>query len=231
MNLAVFDLDGTLIGHADSNDNAYLRAFEEVFSIVEIDTDWSGYAHATDSHITPEIVRRHSQRELDDAELQRFLEHYAELLRDRIRRVPGSFAEIDGASALLDHLFASGGWCATIATGGWRMTAHVKLAAARLDRFDLPGAYADDAHSREGIIECAIEEAKKKWDVVSFDRVVSIGDGVWDVLTARRLALPFVGVASGDQAAQLRSLGASTIIESYRDIDHVLAALAGAVAP
>jgi len=39
-------------------------------------------------------------------------------------------------------------------------------------------------------------------------RVISIGDGLWDLETARRLGYDFVGIGSGDKEAALTQAGA-----------------------
>ena len=78
----------------------------------------------------------------------------------------------------------------------------------------LPSAFAEDGPSRESIVLRAIERAGGK-----FNRIVSIGDADWDVRTARRLGLPFLGVGGPRRAARLRNEGASHVIENYLDQD------------
>ena len=53
----------------------------------------------------------------------------------------------------------------------------MKIEAAGLPVDPTTGAFADDAFSREGIIEMAIERAIARYGVESVSRVVSIGDG------------------------------------------------------
>ena len=49
---------------------------------------------------------------------------------------------------------------------------------------------------------------------ISAEKIVSVGDAIWDIRTAHRLELPFVG--GDDQRAQaLRGHGASHVIENF----------------
>jgi phosphoglycolate phosphatase-like HAD superfamily hydrolase len=63
------------------------------------------------------------------------------------------------------------------------------------------------------------------------DRVVSVGDAIWDVRTATAVGWPFVGVATGARADQLRVHGVSTILADLSDVDEVTAALEAARTP
>jgi phosphoglycolate phosphatase-like HAD superfamily hydrolase len=65
----------------------------------------------------------------------------------------------------------------------------------------------------------------------AFERIVSIGDAVWDVRAARELQWPFIGVATGPAATILRHHGATTILADFSDLSGVLTALAGAKPP
>ncbi|MCA1640363.1 MAG: HAD hydrolase-like protein, partial [Acidobacteria bacterium] len=81
---------------------------------------------------------------------------------------------------------------------------------------------ADDAVSREEILQIAIEKSLKKYGLAKFEKVVSIGDGVWDVRTAKNLNLDFIGIASGKRADALRDAGANYIIKDFRDYENFL---------
>jgi phosphoglycolate phosphatase-like HAD superfamily hydrolase len=60
---------------------------------------------------------------------------------------------------------------------------------------------------------------------------VLVGDAGWDVRTARSLALPFVGVASGQDGDNLRTAGASHVIGDFLDVEQVLRCLEQATVP
>ena len=134
-----------------------------------------------------------------------------------------------GATAALDAMRRAG-WRTAVATGGWGPSARLKLRTAGIDVADETFACADDAESRVEIVTLARQKAERHFDC-TFERVVSIGDGVWDVDTAARLALPFVGIASGSRAERLRAAGAAVVLPHYADLAAFLRALDSATAP
>ncbi|MCP4939149.1 MAG: HAD family hydrolase, partial [Phycisphaeraceae bacterium] len=95
---------------------------------------------------------------------------------------------------------------------------------AGIPHVDVPAAHADDAHPREKIIEIAMTRARES-SGETFDRGVYVGDGRWDVLATDRMGLGFVGLAEGDRADLLRSVGATTVLPDYRDFSAFLEAV------
>ena len=93
----------------------------------------------------------------------------------------------------------------------------MKLRCAGLAEPAFPLASASDARSREAIVRLAAERVVRLRQAPAFRSVVCVGDGVWDVRTARRLGYHFVGVASGQQAARLRQEGAAHLIADFTD--------------
>ncbi|MGI9067926.1 MAG: HAD family hydrolase [Pyrinomonadaceae bacterium] len=69
--------------------------------------------------------------------------------------------------------------------------------------------------SREEILQAAVSQSLVHYRVSSFEKIVSIGDGLWDVRTARRLNFTFVGVGSGESAAMLHQAGAKHVVEDF----------------
>ena len=98
----------------------------------------------------------------------------------------------------------------------------VKLRAAGLSLDLDKGASADDAVRRDEIVKIAIGRCTERAGGIAFDRIVSVGDGVWDVKTAARLALPFVGVGAETDVGPLREAGAKHVIESFADVEATL---------
>jgi phosphoglycolate phosphatase-like HAD superfamily hydrolase len=127
-------------------------------------------------------------------------------------------------------MMRSDGWDIALATGGWRPSARLKLKASGLDVPDMVLTCANDAVTREEIVRLARERAAAiRGD--SYDRVVSIGDGVWDVRTAANLELPFIGIATGEREAKLRAAGASVVLSDFQDLIAFRSALVIATAP
>ena len=109
------------------------------------------------------------------------------------------------------------GWGVALATGSWRCSAEFKIQRSGLPIADLPSAFAEDGPSREAILRAAIKRALRHYGQAAFERIIAVGDGVWDIRAAAKSKLPFVGVAEGPAAGALRGHGASHVLENYLD--------------
>lgn len=172
---------------------------------------------------------RHRGRTPERSDLERLQHRFLTILRDELARAPARFAGISGAADIFAHL-RSARWHVALATGGWGESAAVKLRAAGVVASNVPMGCADDAESREDIVRIAWRRAEDSAGT-RFRRVVSVGDAVWDVRTARSLGLPFVGIGSGLAEARLRAAGATTVLPHLGDASAVLGALSSASAP
>jgi len=205
MNLAIFDIDGTLV---DSNavDNAcFLATFETAFGIPAAGVDWRDYRHHTDRGLTYEFLQRSWSREPLEEDIAQHRTAFIDALRARITKLE----EIRGARAFIEFL-TERGWQIALATGAWSESARLKLAAAGFPS-DLPLACCDVWASREQIVLGAIAGRTQH-------RVVLFGDGGWDVRTARKLELPIIGVGSN-------ATGADATIADFSDPEAVLATM------
>lgn len=214
MKLAVFDLDNTLLQTGDVDRRCYSQSVADVFGIFDASTDWRDYTHVTDSGITREVVARHLSREPSTEELGRVIQRFVDLLTEEFGRNARAFAPLPGAREALEALPGEMGWQIAIATGGWRASAELKLTCAGLLQDGLLMGTADDAITREAIVRAAIEGARRRCDVASFSRIVSIGDGLWDVRTAASLGLPFIGIGPEDAPGLT---GVRHRLRDYRD--------------
>jgi phosphoglycolate phosphatase-like HAD superfamily hydrolase len=227
--LAIFDIDGTLTATNGVDDECFLRAIGETLHVDCGAVDWSDVPHVTDSAIARFLWMRHRGRAPEQRDLHALQRRFLTILRAELARAPERFAAIDGAAGILTHL-RSVGWHVAVATGGWGESAAVKLSAAGVTTTSVPLACADDAESREEIVQLAWRKAEAAAGA-RFERIVSVGDAVWDVRTARSLGLPFVGVGMGVAENRLRSAGATTVVPHLGDASAVVAALTSASAP
>lgn len=231
MRLAIFDIDGTLTETNDVDSVCFVRAMGDAHAVAEVNTNWGEYAHTTDSYITREVLRGHFGRAPEDAERDKFISRFVGLLEESRSRDAALFGETAGASAALALLRAEPGWAVAIATGCWRESGLMKLSAAGLETAGVPAAFAEDGVSREEILLAALARARNSYGLEGFDRVVSLGDGRWDVSAARNLGFAFVGVGGGERAATLREAGASHVIEDFKDYGRLLRCLDEAEVP
>ena len=215
MKLAVFDVDGTLTDTNDVDARCFVRALERAFDVADGSSDWEEYVHVTDSGITREVFGRKYGRPPTASETQVFVDRFLELLQGAFRSEPGDFEEIPGAGDLVEALPRISDWKVGIATGGWRASAEFKMRCAGIPFDGVPLTTANDAISREEIIGACISRARVVYSVDRFSKVVSVGDGNWDLKTAKNMGLPFIGV--GDDAP-LRRLGAPYVVTGFEDV-------------
>jgi phosphoglycolate phosphatase-like HAD superfamily hydrolase len=221
MNLVMFDIDGTLTQTLAIDAACYAEAVTEVSCLAAISTDWAAYRHTTDSGILDEIYSAQLGRPPRRDEVETIRELFVRKLRDAIFSSPKSFAAVTGAGMLIESLLAEG-IAVSLASGGWRESARLKLATAQLRLDDLPAAFADAALARVEIMSCSYRRACAAHGVAGFDEVVYVGDGVWDAKASRHLSYKFIGVGAGERALRLTDLGAVAMFADYSDLANVM---------
>lgn len=217
MNLAIFDLDGTLTDTNAVDSECFLRAWKETHGNDCSVSDWSSFADVSDRGIAKALCERYLPPEEREMGYERFKSAFLTLLASAIER-PESCRAIPGAIELM-AILPSRGWRAVVATGAWRASAEIKLKAAGFPR-DVPLTASDDLAARCDIVRAAIRLASQIHGA-SFDRVTLLGDAPWDVAAAAELRLPFVGRASGSARDRLVTAGAETILRDYSNFDAV----------
>ena len=222
MNLAILDIDGTLTETNAVDEVCFVQAFADAHSITEINTDWMQYQCVTDSGIMFQIFQERFGRPPAGDELQNYKSCLVNLLETHRSRDFSLFAEISGASRALIRLNQETEWAVALATGCWRVSAELKLKAAGIEAEHLPAAFAEDGLSRETILQTAMSRAQRSSGQSHFERIVSVGDALWDVQAARSLSIPFVGVAKGDRGLKLRQAGVTHVLEDYSDYEKLI---------
>ena len=190
MHLVVFDVDGTLVESEDFDGVLYARAIRNALKI-DVDEDWAGYRHQTDSGILNEVLDRNGvggDRSQAHVSVKReFIALVAGYLAARGDRLP----EVPGARAFVNRLAARPDVAVAIATGGWRDSAAMKLRAIGLDPDTLNLASGSDAVSRVEIMRIA---ARRALGGRSADRRTYFGNRPWDREASRRLSWHFIGI-------------------------------------
>ncbi len=229
MNLVVFDIDDTLTRTMEVDMECLLQAVRELLAFDPSGLDWNDFPHVTSDGVLEVLYRRAFGRSPKPDDREAFLERSLQLLEVAHRSEPMRFAAVPGAPEILAHLVASADWTVALATGAWRRTAKFKLDAAGLEHADLPFASSDDHSTRAVIVQTAIDRAERASGFPrGFDRVVAVGDGGWDVTTARALGLAFVGVGGPDR---LESIGARVGVQDYTDAGRFMHLLETAPTP
>jgi phosphoglycolate phosphatase-like HAD superfamily hydrolase len=225
--LAIFDIDGTLTDTNGVDDDCYRAAVAGALHIDPGSYDWTKAAHITDAGIFQWVAGELGRPEPTRAETDHAIATLGEELIAVCDREPHRFVEIAGAGAALEAI-REDGWYIAVATGCWGVSARIKLRAAAIDVPNEVIACADDAIARADIVQLAQRRAEEFYGR-TFDRVVSLGDGPWDVRAADELRMPFIGI--GDRMTELRLLGATGVLHDYRDLHAFRRALVEATPP
>src|SRR5262249_49923083 len=230
MKLIIFDIDGTLTQTSRVDEICYTRAFADIHGLEVLADHWADCPHVSDSGVTRHLFQHYFGRDPRDHESGAIKQRLVDLLEERHRMDRSYFTEIPRAAETFNNLVESRGWSKAIATGCWQPSAEMKLRAASINYQGIPGGFAEDGIARESIVGAAISRSRASYDRDDFDRIVSVGDGVWDVNTAARLGLAFIGVG-GARAEKLREAGAKHIIPDFEDADRFFEFLEEAEAP
>ena len=231
MKLVIFDIDGTLTQTSHVDEICFTRAFADEHGVEVLSDHWVGCPHVSDSGVTQHLFQYYFGRDPRDHESSAIKQRLVDLLEEHHRIDRSYFAEIPRAAETFNQFVESRGWAKAIATGCWQPSAEMKLRVASIKYRGVPGGFAEDGVARESIVGAAISRSRVSYQCDNFDRVVSVGDGVWDVRTAARLGLAFVGVASDGRAERLREAGANHIIPNFEDVDRFFECLEKAEAP
>lgn len=226
MKLAIFDVDGTLLDNLASEDACYASALCDGLSLPTLETDWRTYEHVTDEGVAREAHERAFGHAPPAERISETIDRFLGLLAEAHAASP--LQPIAGAAALL-YALPRRGWLPALATGAWGRAARFKLAAAGLAVDQVPIATAEDGPARVAIVQAAWERALRKQR--SFERVILVGDGVWDVTAAQLLGLPFVGRATGERAIELIARGAGHVLVDFTDLDRTISAFEMAGVP
>lgn len=230
MNLVMFDMDGTLTDSFSFDEDCYVLAIQQALNLPLVTPEWESYPHASSAYCLDAIVRAHHGRPVTPAESEAVQQRMVALMAEIGARKNRHTAEIPGAAACL-HALQAQGHAVAIASGDWAATARHKLTTANIPYHGLPAAFCDDSHVRTEIMRTSLARAAAHHGVRQFDRIVYVGDAVWDIRACRELGWPLLSIASGAHAARMRAHGATEVIADYRALDHFHTALARATPP
>lgn len=230
MQLAIFDVDGTLTQSNELDNHCFSQAFADEFDCHTSSASWHDCPHITDSGLTHHILTRHFARAPHVDEITRLQRRFMDLLTTAVAQTPAALPPIPGAARAFERIQKEPAWAVAIATGCWQVSAHFKLQHAQINIAGVPIACANNWLAREEVLSDAIKQATALYQT-KFERVVYVGDGLWDVRTTRNLKLPFVGVGATERATILQKAGASHIIPDFTDYERFLAALREALVP
>lgn len=220
MDLVIFDLDGTLTDTTQVDEHAIVGALQDVLGVTGLSTDWSTYVHSTDAGIVHEVIAANRGGVSDD-DLDAVQSRFFEIMENFYTSSPELFRPLPGATDVL-HRLGEQGVATAIATGSWRESALFKLRVGGIRHAGVPLASSNDDHSRSEIIKVAIGRAQQQHGVESFERIIYVGDGMWDARASKNLGIRFIGVARNGQAELMRKAGVGDVIEDLTKIELLL---------
>ena len=209
-NLIVFDIDGTLTDSVTQHIDAFKEVLIEM-GVSEIKDDFKTFKHHTDSYVSKTIFETKQNKKFTKIEFDLFEEGLTEKLCSQ------TINEIAGAKSLIEILNNTCDYGVCFATGSLRRPAEYKLNSIGISFEDWQLVTSDTIYDREGIVSKAIENAANYYKVPKFERVISVGDGLWDLLTAKNLGLEFVGVGSANKTILIEN-GATVVYEDLTDV-------------
>jgi phosphoglycolate phosphatase-like HAD superfamily hydrolase len=215
--LVIFDIDGTLTESNEIDGSAYIQALNDTFGFKGISADWGHYTHVTDFGIFEEIYQLRRGFLPTCEEIDCFKDRFFDLLFENTSKY-GGIKPIKGASVVLNYLLNSHDYALAYASGAWKVSALLKLRSAGLPVDNIPRAFSDDDHSREGICKVVLARAEEYYRC-QFQQVVYVGDGVWDIRCARNLGYGFIGISNGEGVGKLIAEGAIYVLPDYQDVD------------
>lgn len=227
--LIIFDVDGTLVYSNRIDSQCFAETYERLYLRTFPTIDWTQYPHVTDTTIFNTVIRRHFNRDVTQEELDEFQHHYIYQLEQKRALNPNEFKEVPFAKKTLDSLKMDDRFVVGIATGGWLRPAQVKLRHVEIQEQTIFMSGADGKETREDIIYHVIGEVRQH--VEALDKIVYVGDAIWDVATTRRMQLNFVGVRRNGDLEVLQRAGSKIVIRDYTDYDQFLEAVFTATPP
>lgn len=205
-NLIVFDIDGTLTDSVKSHQKAFVEMLSEI-GVKEISLEFKSFKHHTDTFIAKEIYEADCNMPFSEDKLCEFESGLTQKISCEI------INEIDGAKKLIEILENTTDFGVCYATGSLRRAAEYKLKSIGIN-FDKKQLVAsDNIYEREKIVGEAIKFATLYYKAEKFERIISVGDGLWDLLTAKNLGLEFIGIGLINKKVLIEN-GAEVVYEN-----------------
>jgi len=210
-NLIIFDIDGTVTNSEMQHGDSINYGFEKT-GCHKVNRDWNSYDHVTDFHIFSKIFEVNHNRKATFEDIDLFQHHVME----RLRALP-SFEEIPGAVDFIQKVWYDEKWDLAFATGSLYEAALKKLGDSGIKYKAGIVVASNRIESREGLIHAAEDAAKRMFQVNNYEHILSCGDALWDVKTAKSLNLPLLGVGL-DHKDELLAAGVQNHIDNWLDL-------------
>ncbi len=187
-NLIVFDIDDTLTKSEYQHQKAYIDTMID-FGIHQINQDWQSYKNVTDSYILKENYESNFQKKFDFS----FIPEFEKKMTIAMLQLPKT-EPIKGANSAVNFFMEKTNYAICFATGSLLTPALKKLEQAEINFVPELVEASNTIYTRENIVKSAIKKAKNYFQVATFENIISVGDGIWDLKTAKNLGVHFLGI-------------------------------------
>ncbi|CAL2102189.1 HAD family hydrolase [Tenacibaculum sp. 190130A14a] len=211
-NLIVFDIDDTLTKSENQHQTAFVEAMLGI-GITEINKDWKSYKNMTDSYILKKNFERNFHKEFNFSAMPQF----EEKMTAHLCSLPET-EEIAGAGAIINFFMKETDYAICFATGSLLEPALIKLQQAKINFIPDVIETASSFYTREEIVTSAITKASNYFGVENFENIISVGDGIWDLRTAKNLNLHFLGIRNKN-LSDFKEEGIKSHIEDWSSFD------------
>jgi beta-phosphoglucomutase-like phosphatase (HAD superfamily) len=209
--LLVFDIDGTLLDSENVHQTGFVKAMQAI-GVEHVNTNWESYTHLTDSYIAKQNYEVAVNRGFSAQILATFEAAFLAQIQN------SSITEIAGADTFLQYILTETNYAVCFATGSLLKPVLYKLNQANIHYDEQLLVTSTHHYTREAIVNAAIAKAKTYFNVTNFKRIISLGDGVWDVNTANNLEIEFIGIGA-ENYQKLLNAGATTHFANFIEFD------------
>ena len=220
MILVIFDVDGTLVFSKKKDSQCFADTYQTVYRRPFPTIDWKKYPHVSDTTIFKTVIQEHFNRIPDEAEEESFRQQFVANIIENRKKTPAEFKQVPYAKQTVDKLLADDRFVIGVATGGWKAPAIVKLNFVNIPVEKLIITGADGKVTREDITNETIDKAKEKYG--DFDRMVCVGDAIWDFTTTKNMGLPLIGIRRKGDVGFFQQLGVQAVLQDYSDYPQFL---------
>lgn len=221
--LLLFDVDGTLVHSARNDSLSFAETYEKVFGRVFPTIDWHHYPHVTDTAILESVLTDQFGRSCPWEKIESFQDHYIARMQAKREADASPYQQVPFARETLARLLDDDRFALGIATGGWKRPADFKLRFLGFPIDTVPLIGADRKHTREEILQEAIDLTRSNNGAL--DRVVYIGDALWDVRTTSRMNLNFIGIRVKGDLDLLQREGVTHVFSDFQHFDEFVEAV------
>jgi phosphoglycolate phosphatase-like HAD superfamily hydrolase len=211
-NLIVFDIDDTLTKSERQHQSAYVNAMRH-FGMSQINQDWKCYRNVTDSYILKVVYEQNFQKSFP---LEMILD-FEERMTSEMLTMQETEA-ILGANSAVQYFLNETDYAICFATGSLHRPAMLKLEQAKINFTPELVEASNTIYTREDIVRSAMLKAKDYFQVDEFDQIISVGDGIWDMKTAKNLGVHFLGIRDKN-LEDFQKEGIKSHITDWMDFD------------